>query len=74
MEQTHNEILRSLGRLEGKVDGISESISSIDSRTSKLEESVTGLKVSNGITTTKVSILGAIAGAAGSFLVSFLRH
>lgn len=70
IEDTHNEILRSLGRLEGKVDGILEQATKTNGRVNKLEEVTTTLKVQNGVTSTKMGIIGAVAGTIMAGIVS----
>lgn len=72
-KEGHGEILRSLGRIEGKIEGILEQATKTNGRVTRLEESVTTLKVDDGVTTTKVSIIGAVMGAAGGYLISLLK-
>lgn len=73
VEDTHNEILRSLGRIEGKVEGILEQATKTNGRVTKLEEGVTTLKVQEGVTTTKITLIGAIGGAIGGLILSAIN-
>lgn len=72
-QQVHNEIMRSLGRIEGKIEGILEQATKTNGRVTKLEENVTSLKVTDGITTTKVTLIGALGGAIGGFILSLFK-
>lgn len=70
---THDDIMRSLGRLEGKIDGILEQATKTNGRVTKLEADVTALKVTEGVTTTKLSIIGIVAGALGGWVLSLFK-
>lgn len=73
VEDTHNEILRSLGRLEGKLDSVVDQTTKTNGRVTKLEEGMTTLKVQEGITTTKITLIGAVGGAIGGLILSALN-
>lgn len=73
VEETHNEILRSLGRIEGRVESILEQATKTNGRVTKLEEGLTTLKVQEGITTTKITLISAIGGAIGGLILSIFN-
>lgn len=67
---THNEILRSLGRIEGRVESILEQATKTNGRVTTLEGAITTMKVQEGITATKVTLISAIGGAVGGLILS----
>lgn len=71
--QTHLEIMRSLGRIEGTLNGVLEQATKTNGRVTSLEKSVTEIKVTDGITATKMSIIGVVSGALGGFILSLLK-
>lgn len=73
VEDTHNEILRSLGRLEGKLDSVVDQTTRTNGRVTKLEEGMTTLRVQEGITTTKITLISAIGGAVGGLILSIFN-
>ena len=71
--QVHADIMRSLGRIEGTVQGILDQATKTNDRVTSLEKAVTEMKVTDGITATKLSIIGAISGAIGGFILSLFK-
>ena len=71
--QVHAAIMRSLGRIEGTVQGILDQATKTNDRVTSLEKAVTEMKVTDGITATKLSIIGAISGAIGGFILSLFK-
>lgn len=65
--------MRSLGRLEGKIDSIFDQATKTNGRVTHLEEDVTTLKVSSGITSTKMGVIGAAAGLLGAWVLSLFK-
>lgn len=72
MEQLLNDLNRSVGRIEGKIDGLNDQMADFHIRAQGLEQSVTTLKVSTGVITTKMAVFGSMAGAVGAWLINFL--
>jgi archaellum component FlaC len=71
--QVHADIMRSLGRIEGTVQGILDQATKTNDRVNGLEKAVTEMKVTDGITATKLSLIGALSGAVGGFILSLLK-
>ena len=70
LQHAHDEIIRSLGRIEGTQQQILEQATKTNGRVTKLEESVTTMRVQEGVTTTKVTLISAVAGAVGATILS----
>lgn len=73
MQQAHDEIVRSLGRIEGTLQSVLEQATKTNGRVTKLEEGFTTLRVQEGVTTTKVTLISAIAGAVGATILSIFN-
>ena len=74
VEREHSEIMRSLGRLEGKTDaiisrlnGINGTLQSHDKRINETEADVASIKG-------KAAIIGSLFGAAAAIIGGFLRE
>lgn len=65
-DKGHDDIIRSLGRIEGTVQSILDQATKTNGRVTRLEEGFTALKVSEGVTTTKFSLIAAISGIVGA--------
>jgi hypothetical protein len=72
--RTNQELMRAIGRLEGKVDSVllsqqnsAAAMAELEKRTTKNENDLNGIKA-------KVAALGAIIGGAVSFLGNWLWH
>ena len=73
IEDTHNEILRSLGRIEGTLFAVKDEVSKTNCRVTKLEEGMTTMRIQEGITTTKLTLISAIGGAVGGLILSIFN-
>lgn len=72
MSASHDDVMRSIGRIEGKIDSILDQATKTNGRVTRLEESVTTLKVSDGVTNTKMTLIGSLSGVLGGAIVGYL--
>lgn len=72
MEQTHNEIMRAIGRIEGKIDGILEQATKTHSRVDKLELDVNALQSFRDNLKGKMVVVASVASIVVSFVVKKL--
>ena len=70
IEDTHNEILRSLGSLSSDVSNIKEQVTYIRSDNKDIRDKVSNLEIESGKTSVKMGIIGAIAGTITAGIVS----
>lgn len=73
MPERHDEILRAIGRIEGKIDGILDEAKRTNGRVTRLEENVGSIKVNVGVNTAKLGFIGVVAGLIGSFILKFFN-
>lgn len=69
-ENLHNQIMRALGNLEGKVDGINNRLDVLNGRVAKHDERLGNLDISDSKQNIKLGIIGTVAGLVGSFILS----
>ena len=69
----HEEIQRSLGRIEGGVQGIKEELKQLNGRVLKQGEDIVTLQVQQVSLKTKIAILGASIAFSVSMLWDFIK-
>jgi len=68
----HNEIMRALGRLEGKVDGILVEQKKTNGRVSTLEGKMSDLSVMANVNKAKLGIMASAAGTIGGLIITWV--
>lgn len=66
-------LMRVLGRLEGKLDGLIESHNEMKGDHKELDKRVTELETHKKVATTVLGLIGAGAGAAASYVVKIVH-
>lgn len=79
--ENNNELFRALGKIEGKIDGMSTQLLSYDGRISKIREDVEQLQkklnaAETALKTSKawIATLAAIIGGASGTITGYVRH
>lgn len=72
--QPHDKIMYSLGKLESKVDLILDQATKTNGRVTILEKDLSEIKVNQGVTKTKLGIIGAVAGGLMSWVLSLIKN
>lgn len=69
-ENEHSQIMRALGNLEGKIDGINQRLDVVNGRLNSHAKSIEGLKLFQNTVQTRTGIIATILGTVASLLVS----
>lgn len=71
-ELLHNEIMRAIGNLEGKIDGINQRLDVSNGRLSKHDEKIQSLEISRGELKGGSKIFMMFVGAVGALIMFVL--
>lgn len=75
-QEAYQEIIRAIGNLEGKIDGINRRLDITNGRIAKSEDNIANLKTSEAVSNNKFNFIGAIGslfgGLAGATLLRIL--
>lgn len=69
----HDQIMRSLGNLEGKVDGINERLDKLNGSVARHEKSIQGLDILNAERKGAWKVTAVVAGAVSTFIYFLLN-
>lgn len=72
MTDQHSEIMRAIGNLEGKVDGINKRLDAQNGRVGKSEERILVLEKESAAEKARVGIVSAIGGGAATLLFKWV--
>ena len=72
-DQLHNEIMRAVGRLEGKVDGINQRLDGINGTLKNHDEKIGTLSNDVSQIKGKAAIIGSLFGAVAAVIGGFLK-
>ena len=69
-DQAHSEIMRALGNLEGKVDGINQRLDVVNGRLNSHAKSIGNFKLFQNTVQTRTGIIATVVGTVASLLAS----
>ena len=72
-QNAHNEIMRAIGRLEGKVDGINQRLDSTNGSIKTHDDKIRSLEIDVASIKTTASILGGAAGLLITIIWSYIK-
>ncbi len=70
----HNEIMRAIGRLEGKVDGINGRLDTANGRLKSHDDKIGNLETDMASIKAKATVLGGIAGITLSMIWNYVKN
>jgi len=73
-DNAHNEIMRAIGNLEGKIDGINFRLDTLNGRVGKHDDKINIIESNQQYRRGQIVIIGAIVGGVISFVWNFISN